>query len=111
MNEQLRVKHRTETVAVKTLSRTESDQHFYFEIALMTAISKCPWVVDFVGYTTEPTRSIVMKYYANDLKSWLQTKNLKLSPKIIYKIVWDVANGINRIHAAGILHLDLKPGK
>ena len=111
MNRDLKLKHGTDKIAVKVLSATEKDQHFLYEIALMTAIPRNPWVVDFIGYTFEPARSIIMKYYQADLKSWLQVKDLKLPPKIIYKIAWDVANGINKIHAAGVLHLDLKPGK
>ena len=72
----------------------------------MSTLPKSPNIISFYGFTETPL-AIIMKYYAYSLKD-LQKGNA-LDQQIVYKIAFDVSNGMKLIHKAGILHLDLKP--
>ena len=101
-----------EDIAVKifTLPSGETySQAFLYEVALMSAMPlNIPHLVKFLGYTESPAPAIVMKFYPNNLKDFLNKgQAIEMSLKI--KIALDIALGMETLHGIGIIHLDLKP--
>lgn len=114
LNSELVEKHKTHKIAIKIVSVPDagdskgSSSHFYYEIALMNGLPRCPWIVDFVGYTDEPIKCIVMKFYKMNLKTFLAS--IEMNRSLVYKVATDVARGIEVMHKSGVVHFDLKPG-
>ncbi len=53
---------------------------------------------------------IVMEYLSGgDLGNYLQVKNFQFNEKRAAEIMFQIANGLNYLHAYGVLHRDLKP--
>jgi serine/threonine protein kinase len=81
---------------------------FLYEIAVMKALPKSPYLINFIGYCEGPL-SIIMKFYKTSLAE--VNKILKPTPELFFKIAFDISLGMKLVHAAGIIHLDLKPRK
>ncbi len=54
---------------------------------------------------------IVMEYVAGlSLEEMLQANPQPVEPKAVLQILWRLAAALNNVHAAGIVHRDIKPG-
>ena len=98
-------------VAVKLFKDDESGHDDYlFEVAIMSILPVCPFLVQLIGYSEAP-KAIVMKHYQVTLKLLLKSPEIIKSIILRLKIGYDIAHGMNVIHNCGVLHLDLKPRK
>jgi serine/threonine protein kinase len=111
-------KHRCSSVAVKIMTESSEScskdftDSFLYEVALMNSLPKSPNIVHFIGYSTQPLMTLVMKLYSTSLKTLLARQELfENDAEILLKIAHDICNGMKQIHSYGILHLDLKPSK
>ena len=70
-----------------------------------------PYVVRILDYDVhEGMPFLAMEWLAGeDLETRLRRVG-RLAPLDVHRIVWQVAQGLARAHAAGIIHRDLKPG-
>mmetsp|Transcript_6921 Transcript_6921/g.12272 ORF Transcript_6921/g.12272 Transcript_6921/m.12272 type:complete len:317 (-) Transcript_6921:190-1140(-) len=53
--------------------------------------------------------TLVFEFVENDLKKYMKSKNLMLTPQEIVKLSFQLLKGLDFCHASRILHRDLKP--
>jgi serine/threonine protein kinase len=117
LNEQLRIRYGVTEVAVKVIEitaltaedRQEKNSCFSYEIAIMSSLHKSPNIVQMIGYTDSPHKSIIMKKYDLSLKDLIGNKQFEITESLLLKISLDIATGLSLIHRSRILHLDIKP--
>jgi formylglycine-generating enzyme required for sulfatase activity/tRNA A-37 threonylcarbamoyl transferase component Bud32 len=64
---------------------------------------------DYVDRRTRANPYIVMEYFPGTSLGEHLRPDKKLSPNAVYRIAWQIACGMEVVHARGILHRDLKP--
>jgi len=113
IDEQLRKKTGLTEVAIKEvifesdLTPEENEVKFHQEIAMMWRLHSCPNAINLVGYCNQP-RCIVTQLYRTDLFKYVHNKGLNLPPEMALHFASDIALGMKAIHAAGLVHRDLK---
>ena len=99
-------------VAVKFIDPKETSVDlFRYEVSIMGKLPKShPNLVQILGFSEEPRRCIVMKFYPYSLRTLLNSVLSERTLGIRYAILSDIASGMHAIHSKHIIHFDLKPG-
>ncbi|KAI9010788.1 kinase-like domain-containing protein [Hyaloraphidium curvatum] len=77
------------------------------EIAASVDLPQHPNVADILGYHIQPT-FLVTRLYTGDLAGFLRQRGWNRT--LALRLLADAAQGVRALHAAGIVHADLKPG-
>ena len=95
----------------KDLYGMRSLKDLFMELAILQRIQSLPQAVRLydVG-TSEDNLYIVMKLYKMDLMTWREgvTGGMKRGARMLFKIFAEILRMVDALHAAGIVHFDLK---
>lgn len=80
---------------------------FQQEVAILWSLNNQLNVMKLIGYSNKP-RCIITKLYPTDLFKYLHTPTNQITPKTIYHLATEIANGLNAIHWNHIAHRDIK---
>eukprot|EP01129_Flabellula_baltica_P011673 TRINITY_DN5160_c0_g1_i1.p1 TRINITY_DN5160_c0_g1~~TRINITY_DN5160_c0_g1_i1.p1 ORF type:complete len:1628 (-),score=299.40 TRINITY_DN5160_c0_g1_i1:54-4937(-) len=110
-----RGRYKDNDVAVKILKAsagtdTAIHNEFRHEVRIMRGL-KHPNLVQLIGYAVKPKRALIIEYAAfGSLFGLIHENPLEIPPVLMYRIVYDIANGMYFLHTVDppIVHRDFK---
>ncbi|KAF0528702.1 kinase-like protein [Gigaspora margarita] len=98
-----------QNVALKSLNRND-DEGFIREVKCTTKVNHDN-IIKFFGITQDPEKKTyyMILHYANsgDLECYLKDCSSKLNWSTIIRMAKEISSGVNYLHGANIIHLDL----
>lgn len=118
----------TAIVAIKVFKTSQHEDEksdiiaeFENEASIMYALQSSPNIAKLYALACKPDLALMMKLYDESVARMIHSPNSALMPKlmattggsymrVIAVLVHDLTNAVKFMHAAGVAHLDLKPG-
>ena len=82
-----------------------------FELAILNGLqNKSKHILQLVGYCDEPSLTIITRYYSNgSLQGLIHRNDFSYDESFILHLALGIVQGMEVVHAANIVHYDLKP--
>merc|ERR1719421_2518099 len=79
------------------------------EIAILKELSHANVVKLYDVFCKPGKLVLVFEYLENDLKKYMKSMNMRLTPGTIKNFAWQLVRGVEFCHSTRIIHRDLKP--
>jgi len=102
-----------ELVAMKHMKLDSQDEGIpstaIREIAILKELSHANVVKLYDVFCKPGKLVLVFEYLENDLKKYMKSMNMRLTPGTIKNFAWQLVRGVEFCHSTRIIHRDLKP--
>ena len=78
------------------------------ELLILQQLDGCPFTVKLLGFCGSPNPCLLFKYYtAGNLQQLIENHHLRKSKRLVFKLIKDIADGLNILHGRDIAHAAL----